>query len=212
MINSGGDANCITHVFSEPAAVQCCGHFDGSLLVTLGWCWKLLPEWFPWFSAPLGPSHYRSAAVSHQSLLPSVQNFPVSALIQHHWNHWFLKHVESVFCKEPYILLENYRKSLFVDQEVNERVSELSAGDQRHRDLGAYPQCTGPDDGDPADLSPVEGQQQPLHQTEPPDLLTAVWPPGRIPAEPGGTQTAKHALASPRHMTPDVRAGIVRFF
>lgn len=53
-------------------------------------------------------------------------------------------------------------------------LSELSAGDQRHGDLGAYPQCTGPDDGDPADLSPVAGQQQPLHQAEPPDLLTAV--------------------------------------
>lgn len=59
-------------------------------------------------------------------------------------------------------------------QEVNGSVSELSAGDQRHGDPGAYPQCTGPDDGDPADLSPVAGQQQPLHQAEPPDLLTAV--------------------------------------
>lgn len=50
----------------------------------------------------------------------------------------------------------------------------VTAGDQRHGDLGTDPQRTGPDDGDPADLSPVEGQQQSLHQTEPPDLLPAV--------------------------------------
>lgn len=63
-----------------------------------------------------------------------------------------------------------------------------SAGDQRHRDPGAYPQCTGPHDGDPADLPDVEGQQHPLYEAQPPDLLSAVRPAGRIPAEPGGNR------------------------
>lgn len=54
------------------------------------------------------------------------------------------------------------------------RTERVSAGDQRHGDPGVDPQRVGPDDGDPADLSPVEGQQQPLHQAEPPHLLAAV--------------------------------------
>lgn len=61
-----------------------------------------------------------------------------------------------------------------------------SAGNQRHRDPGAYPQCTGAYDGDPADLPHVAGQQQPLHEAQPQDLLAAVRPAGRIPAKPGG--------------------------
>lgn len=50
----------------------------------------------------------------------------------------------------------------------------VSAGNQRHRDPGADPQRAGPHDGDPADLPTVEGQQQPMYETEPPDLLAAV--------------------------------------
>lgn len=76
----------------------------------------------------------------------------------------------------------------------------ISAGDQRHGDPGADAQRAGPDDGDPADLPPVEGQQQPLRQAEPPHLLAAVRPPGRIPAEPGGTHTTNHAV--PRSHDP----------
>lgn len=50
----------------------------------------------------------------------------------------------------------------------------IATGNQRHRDPGAYPQCTGTHDGDPADLPVAEGQQHPLHEAEPPDLLAAV--------------------------------------
>lgn len=63
----------------------------------------------------------------------------------------------------------------------------VTAGNQRHRHPGADPQRAGPHDGDPADLPTVEGQQQPVYETEPPHLIAAVRPTGGIPAEPGGT-------------------------
>lgn len=69
------------------------------------------------------------------------------------------------------------------------------AGNQRHGDPGAHPQCTGPYDGDPADLPHVAGQQQPLHEAQPQDLLAAVRPAGRIPAEPGGKVASRGRFA-----------------
>lgn len=62
----------------------------------------------------------------------------------------------------------------------------MTAGNQRHGDPGADPQCTGAHDCDPTDFPPVEGQQHPLYEAEPPDLVAAVRPAGRIPAEPRG--------------------------
>lgn len=66
-----------------------------------------------------------------------------------------------------------------------------SAGNQWRRHSGADPQCSGAHDGDPADLPAVEGQSEPLPEAEPPDLLAAVRPAGRIPAEPGGTDACR---------------------
>lgn len=76
------------------------------------------------------------------------------------------------------------------------------AGNQRHGDPGAYPQRTGPYDGDPADLPHVAGQQQPLHEAQPQDLLTAVRPTGGIPAEPGGKVTSRGSFAC---FSPELR-------
>lgn len=67
----------------------------------------------------------------------------------------------------------------------------MTAGNQRHRDPGADPQCTGSYDCNPTDISAMEGQQHPLHETEAPDLLAAVRPTGRILAKPGGKKTPK---------------------
>lgn len=69
------------------------------------------------------------------------------------------------------------------------------AGNQRYGDPGAHPQCTGSYDGDPADLPHVAWQQQPLHEAQPQDLLAAVWPAGRIPAEPGGKVASRGRFA-----------------
>lgn len=81
----------------------------------------------------------------------------------------FVKHVRSVSTTETDFVLQIKAEE---PQEVTHHC--VSAGDQRHGDPGTDPQRAGPYDGDPADLSPVEGQQQPLHQTEPPHLLAAL--------------------------------------
>lgn len=95
-------------------------------------------------------------------------------------------------CNKSWYQTSSVKLSKLIFRQTAERVMMSpmfpSAGDQRHRDPGAYPQCTGPHDGDPADLPDVEGQQHPLYEAQPPDLLSAVRPAGRIPAEPGGNR------------------------
>lgn len=62
----------------------------------------------------------------------------------------------------------------------------FAAGGEWHRNHGAGPQFVGPDDRHTANLPSVERHQHPVHEEQPPYLLPALWPPGGLPAVPGG--------------------------
>lgn len=68
------------------------------------------------------------------------------------------------------------------------------AGGERRGHHGAGSQLPGPNDHHPSDLPTVEGHQRPLHEEQPPHLLTALRSTGGLPAIPGGNKGGEGAL------------------